>query len=177
MREKYPQFRMGEPNDVQEVVLCVIDVFEKSMGKEFIYKHFYGKTESTIDESVSVSDFSIKTLDPDDDLFVQTQHISSYERKDGSLIDTDLIHKIITMPTIFMISYNIYNDKKDVTLKEYIEFEDKTYKLYACALHNSNHYAALVKHKNEWYIKNDTQVIKIDEFHPTSSFYFAMYKS
>ena len=168
---RYPQFKPNEPNDVQEVILCVLDIFEKddSLGKEWIQKHFYGKTECCTKDSKTTTDYAVNMLDPGDDLFEQTQTIDD--------TDTKITRTILSVPKIFMISYNIYNRKVPVTVEEEIITPfGETMSLYACAIHSCFHYAALIKHKGEWYIKNDTHVQKVDEFHKKSLYYFAMYK-
>jgi ubiquitin C-terminal hydrolase len=168
---RYPQFKPNEPNDVQEVILCVLDIFEKddSLGKEWIQKHFYGKTECCTKDSKTTTDYAVNMLDPGDDLFEQTQTIDD--------TDTKITRTILSVPKIFMISYNIYNRKVPVTVEEEIITPfGESMSLYACAIHSCFHYAALIKHKGEWYIKNDTHVQKVDEFHKKSLYYFAMYK-
>jgi len=45
---RFSQFRGGHPCDVQEVVLCVIDIFEKSLGQEWIDSIFYGEQEQKV---------------------------------------------------------------------------------------------------------------------------------
>ena len=166
---KYSQFKTFEPNDVHEVILCILDIFEhdNSLGKDWIYKHFYGTTESHLKDEIKKTPFAVRILGVDDSLI--DDHI--YTIDDYG----DVIERIIDIPTIYMISYMIYDTKKPVKLEETITHNGVLYKLYACAIHSMFHYMALIKYKDHWYLKNDTVIQSVD-FHPSDYYYFAMYK-
>jgi len=176
--KKYTQFKIGEPNDVQEVVLCILDVFEQdeSLGVEWVRRHFYGTLLKETDFSKVKEVFAVRILEHDMGVFEHSETIDGYELPDGSHKDTIVNHKVVHIPSIYMLSYNIYNHTKEITLDEYITFGDRTLKLYACALHQSGHYISVIKYKDDWYVKNDVHVMKMDTFIPTGPFYFAMYK-
>jgi hypothetical protein len=42
-RTRFPDFANARQHDAQEVIICLIDVFEKSLGKEFIKSIFNGE--------------------------------------------------------------------------------------------------------------------------------------
>jgi len=73
------------------------------------------------------------------------------------------------------VSFNLYNEKQLVDLPERI----KGYKLFAAALHLGNtsggHYAALVRHRDQWYICDDEMKIKAENYSTKGPYYFAMY--
>jgi len=70
-RKEFPRFRSDEQHDVQETVLCIIDILERS--QPIIKNWFYGKkTQETIwpgGKTVNEEDFSIHLMtyrgDPD----------------------------------------------------------------------------------------------------------------
>lgn len=179
-RSRYPQFRGSEPNDVQETVLCIIDIFEASLGKEWMKKHFYGKMSQTITwdngSKESVDDFSCHTVDLGDEFTKKSTEIEDYEDDKGerwpkAKIDTHISH----MGSVFMINFNLYQEKQLVKVPERIE----GYKLIAAALHmgsrHGGHYAAIVKHRNDWYICDDEMKIKAEHYNETGPYYFAIY--
>lgn len=185
LRRRYSQFRGAQPNDVQEVVLCIIDVFEKSLGLEWIQKHFYGKTKTVVtwpEGSSDTSDvFACKMLENSEDFFSKTTTISGYKDTSDKVWDeADVCVSTESIGTVFMVSFNMYQSKQNVTLPKQFEFQGKHYKIYCAAMHLGSHlgghYAAVVCHKDKWYIKDDDMITDVDDLHETGPYYFCMYK-
>lgn len=186
LRSRFSQFRGFEPNDVQEVVLCIIDVFEKSLGDEWIKKHLYGKSKSTVtwsDGSSETSElFACRMLEQDEHpLSIRETKIQGYVDAQNNTWDEATIRvSPDSLGTILMVSFNMYNSKNNVTLPLEFSFGGKIYKLFSAALHLGSHlgghYAAIVCHKGKWVIKDDCTIIEINEFRPEGPYYFAMYK-
>lgn len=185
LRQRYSQFRGGEPNDVQEVVLCVIDVFEKSIGLEWIKKHFYGATKSTVTwpegSSATTDIFACKMLEKTEDFFEKSTTINGYkDSSDKEWPEADVKVATNSLGTIFMVSFNMYQQKQNVKLPKELKFGSDTYKIYAAAIHLGSHlgghYAAVVNHKGKWFIKDDDMITDIIDFNETGPYYFGMYK-
>jgi hypothetical protein len=175
-RLRYPQFRGAYPNDVQEAVLCIIDIFEKSIGIDWFKKHFYGKMTTKISwdggAKESVEDFSCHTINVGDDFFENTTYIDGYDvTEDERCTHASIYTYISHLSSVFMISFNQYNNIHIVDLPEYI----KGYRLCAAALYMGGHYVALVREGDEWYIYNDESKIKVEQYISRGSYYFATY--
>ena len=185
LRSRYSQFQNSDPNDVQEVVLCVIDIFEKSLGLEWIQKHFYGSAKSVVtwpEGSSSTSEvFACKMLEQDEDFFEKSTIINGYkDSSDKEWPEAEVQVKTDSLGTIFMVSFNMYQQKQKVNLPKELKFGDTKYKVYAAAIHLGSHlgghYAAIVSHKGKWLIKDDDMLTDVDDFQETGPYYFAMYK-
>ena len=163
----YPQFRPNEPSDVHETVLCIIDILEKSLDKEWIKKHFYGKLNTVIEGVKTVTE-DFACIEPDD---LRPTEIEDYEDDNGERRKVKITKEIQKRGSVYMVYYNQFVHKRLVDLPERID----GYRLYAAALHSMNHYIALVRRKEQWTIFNDEMKLKVEEYKPTGPFYFAMY--
>lgn len=182
---RFSQFRPGEPCDVQEVVLCVIDIFEKSLGLAWVESIFYGEQEQKVawpaGTSVTKEKIACVILYPDhnEDLgslikkYESIQSLEGYKDDSGKtwpIAGTQV--KIVRAGKILMITFH---GKKKIRLPE--RFGD--YVLFAVAVHHGSqyggHYSALVKHKEKWYHKDDCTVTEA-KFPEAGEFYFCMYK-
>jgi uncharacterized UBP type Zn finger protein len=47
-RARFPRFVKGRQHDAAEVVALLVDVFEESLGKEFMDQHFGGETSQSV---------------------------------------------------------------------------------------------------------------------------------
>jgi len=185
LRQRYSQFRGCEPNDVQEVVLCVIDIFEKSLGLEWCKKHFYGQTKSVVTwpegNSATNDVFACRMLEPTEDFFEKSTVINGYkDLTDKEWPEAEVKLTTDSLGTIFMVSFNMYQQKQQVRLPKEIQFGDTKYKVYAAAFHLGSHlgghYAAVVCHRGKWLIKDDDMITDVDDFQETGPYYFGMYK-
>jgi len=185
LSSRYQQFRGSQPNDVQEVVLCIIDIFEKSIGDEWIKQHLYGvnTTRVTWPEGTSeTSDvFACQMIEQGDSFLEKNTTVNGFrDLSDKEWPEASIATKATKLGTVFMVSFNMYQEKKDVTIPKTFEFDNSTYRLYAAAIHMGSHmgghYAAIVCHRENWFIKDDCSVHKVSDFHTTGPYYFAMYK-
>jgi ubiquitin C-terminal hydrolase len=185
LTERYKQFVPGEPNDVQEVVLCVIDMLEKSLGKEWVQSVFYGETRTIVNGDKKLAErtekFACMPLDVGVSYFEQETEVSDFKDDSGKVWPNVKVRTITSaIGPIFMVSFNQYNEKKRVNVPEEFQFGGHTYKVYAVAIHIGSHmgghYAALICRKSKWYLADDIQVVEVPRFEPTGSYYFAMYK-
>jgi len=168
-RSRYPQFRGSEPNDVQETILCIIDIFESSLDKDWVKKHFYGEMTTRITGKEPATDiFSCHTIDIGEDFFTKSTMIDNNP-------EYQMESTITKKGTVFMINFNLYKEKQLIDLPERFE----GYKLCGAALHlgshRGGHYAALVRHRDEWFICDDEIKIKVDHYNEKGPYYFAMY--
>jgi len=176
----YPQFQGQQPNDVHEAVLCIIDIFEKSLDKEWIKKHFYGTRKQVIEwpEGLKESEesYAIHTLDLGDEFFKKTVDIENYEDEEGHRWPKAQIHThVVSKASAFMVNFNLYTQKQLTKLPERLE----GYRLNAAAMHMGNHrgghYATIARHKDDWFIIDDEMKVKADHYHETGPYYFAIY--
>ena len=163
---KFPRFVDNEQHDIQETILCIIDILEKSVP--IIKQWFYGKkVQQTIwpgGKSERIEDFGMHIMCSRGTSMEEMLHDSVKWNPITDYIDDDgNVHHIATtrcifseLPKVLMISF----DKKshvDVSDKIYINaFE---YSLVASGIHvgvqRGGHYLAFTKHKGKWYYKND----------------------
>jgi ubiquitin C-terminal hydrolase len=185
LQARYSQFRGSEPNDVQEVVLCIIDIFEKSIGDEWIKTHFYGTNTTKVTWPNGTSEshdlFACQMLEANDSFFEKNTTVNGFkDLNDKEWPEATINIKASKLGTVFMVCFNMYQEKKDVTIPKTFEFENSIYKLYSAAIHMGSHmgghYAAIICHKDKWFIKDDCSVHKVSDFNTTGPYYFAMYK-
>jgi ubiquitin C-terminal hydrolase len=186
---RFSQFRGGHQCDVQEAVLCIIDILEKSIGREALQEIFYGRQVQVVawpNGSKTSQDelFASLILYPTENNMHLNQLIKKYEEiqllegytddegKTWPIAGTQT--KISYEPKILMITIH---GKQNVELPEILR--DK-YHLFSVAVHNGSqhggHYHAMVKHRGQWYEKDDTIVREMETFPVRGPYYFCMYK-
>jgi len=193
LQARFSQFKGGHPCDVQEVILCIIDIFEKSLDKAWVESVFYGhqvqvvawpkgKKASRPELFASLIVYPTQSDMTLDELIRKHEEVNSLE---GYIDDTGTTWpiagtqtKISKEPKILMVTFRMYDEKKNVKLPEV--FRGK-YHLFAAAVHHGStiggHYTALVKHKGQWYHKDDVSVEQVNKFPESAPYYFCMYKS
>lgn len=178
---------------MQEVILCVIDIFEKSLDKAWVESIFYGRQVQVVawpdGKKTGPSELFASliiyptqndlTLDELIHKYEEVNSLEGYQDDDGktwAIAGTQT--KISKDPKILMVTFRMYDEKKSIKLPEV--FREK-YHLFAAAVHHGStiggHYTALVKHKGKWYHKDDVSVQEMDRFPISGSFYLCMYKS
>ena len=167
-REKFPRFVAGRQHDVQEAVLCVVDILERSVPSMRLW--FYGvKQQETIwpgGRSESEEPFGMYILSDDGSKDMKTMLAKTI---DWTILDDYDGHRVAStrsvfkkMPKIFMVSF----DKKSrVKPALTIQIGELVYSLVASAIHGGvqwgGHYAALVRDSNDaWYFVDDDSVRK-----------------
>lgn len=167
-REKFPRFHAGYQHDVQEAVLCVIDILERAVP--MMKPWFYGvKRQETIwpgGRSDTEEPFGMCILSDDGSKDLKRMLAKTI---DWTILDDYDGHRVAStrsvfakMPKIFMISF----DKKSrVKPARTIHIGDLTYNLVSSAIHGGvqwgGHYAALIRNANdEWFFIDDDSVRK-----------------
>jgi len=160
-QKHFPRFKSLEQHDVQETILCIIDILEKSVPE--LKKYFYGKkVQETVWPSGSKKqeeDFSVHILCADGSSF-KDMLLKSFAW--NVLTDYKPHHVATTRcffskhPKVLMVSF----DKKGrVNVIEKLTIDGYEYELVASAIHlgsqHDGHYVAFTKHANKWYYKND----------------------
>jgi ubiquitin C-terminal hydrolase len=188
-RARFPQFANQGQHDAQEVILLLIDVFEKSLGKELIQEIFNGEDsqETLWSEGMSTvkTPFTTLVLDVNEpcrlqDLLddrLEEHEIEGYLDSQGKTHDVAAIrHRVTKWPRITSFSFSMYDYKFPIEIP--FEFEGR--KLFACVLHQGvqrgGHYALLVRRFNKWYLKDDETVREVEPTNFKGEFYQAWYR-
>lgn len=164
--DHFPRFRNRDPHDVQEAILCIIDILERSCPE--IKQWFYGKkTQETIwpgGKSTSTEDFSIHLVTSNGhDLAEMLRKsadwnvIERFEDTDGKVHNVATTRMVFSkLPQVLMISFD---RKSHIHVIEKILIDKYEYNLIASAVHigvqQDGHYVSFVKHGDKWYYIND----------------------
>jgi len=189
-RTRFPSFDPGQ-HDAQEAFLCLVDALENSLGKEFIKKIFTGKetqvTEWATGKSERVEDFVTVVFSMNEPCEVTLEglmksrekpvEISGYRSDDGSEHEARVVTKVSEWPQIATFTFACYSGHKPIVILPE-EFEGRH--LFAAVLHvggpNGGHYALAVRFNDEWYIKDDGTVTKMEKGPRRGPFYMALYR-
>ena len=164
--DHFPRFRNRDPHDVQEAILCIIDILERSCPE--IKQWFYGKkTQETIwpgGKSSTEEDFGIHIVTSrGDDLGKMLEKsaewnvIENFEDTEGKVYNVATTRMLFSkLPQVFMISFD---RKSHINVIEKIIIDKYEYNLVASAVHIGiqcdGHYVSFVKHMDKWYYIND----------------------
>jgi len=164
--DHFPRFKNRDPHDVQEAILCIIDILERSCPE--IKQWFYGKKrQETIwpgGKSSSEEDFSIHIVTSNgNDLGQMLEKsadwntIENFEDAEGKVYNVATTRMLFSkLPQVFMISFD---RKSHIDVIEKIIIDKNEYNLIASAVHigiqGDGHYVSFVKHANKWYYIND----------------------
>ena len=189
-RVRYPDFAGLGQHDAQEVVLCLLDVFEKSLGKNLISKLFYGEdVQETIwpdGMSTLKSEFSTMLLDVGEPARLEdllkdrsdAKAIADYVDSAGKTWNVAAVRsRVERWPEVISFTFSMYDYKFPIEIP--LEFEGK--KLFACVIHQGirqgGHYALLVRRWDKWYIKDDETVTEVPNVEQLRGpFYMAWYR-
>jgi hypothetical protein len=168
-QKEFPRFREDEQHDVQEAVMCIIDILERA--EPVVKQWFYGKkTQETIwpgGKSSNEEDFSIhlipseggdmaEMLDKSTD-WNTLEHFEDTQGKVHNVATTRMIFSKLSQ--ILMISFD---RKSHIKIIETIHIGGAEYNLIASAVHvgnqNDGHYMSFVKRRNKWFLLNDESV-------------------
>jgi uncharacterized UBP type Zn finger protein len=179
-----------QQHDAQEVVLLLIDVFEESLGKEFVTDLFNGEesqeTAWTNGSSKITNQFTTCILDVFEpctlqDLLHEKQKsilIQNYKEESGTdHEEARVTQRISRWPKFVNFSFSMYDHKFPIEIP--LEFEER--KLFACILHHGHsrggHYALLVRRYDKWYLKDDESVSEVPNISTMrGEFYQAWYR-
>jgi len=189
-RIRYPDFANSGQHDTQEVLLLLIDTFEKSLGQKFITDIFNGEEaqETIYPDGMSTVKNQFTTLIMDvgepaslKDLIDDREEpvgIADYVDGDGKKHNVAAIRTRVTKwPKVIIFSFSMYDYKFPIEIP--LEFEGR--KLFACVMHQGarqgGHYALLVRRYDKWYIKDDASVQEIPNIETLKGeFYMALYR-
>jgi ubiquitin C-terminal hydrolase len=187
---KFPDFAHGGQHDAQEVVIILLDVFEKSLGKELIQGIFNGQDTQEVawagGKTSRTSPFTVLLLDVEaeaklEDLVTRREEprpLENYTDDSGETHIVAAVRNIITQwPKILGISFSMYMNKYPVHIP--LEFQGR--RLFSCIIHHGiqqgGHYALLVRRYDSWYIKDDENVREVPEPKDLrGAFYMAWYR-
>jgi len=184
-QQRFPRFITGEQHDVQEAILCIIDILEK--GAPELKTLFYGKKmQETVypgGKKTREEDFSVHLMCSNGGDFetmfkesLQWNTLTDYVDDDGVRHHVATTRNVFTaLPPVFMVSF----DKKSfITLSEYIALGDIQYRLVAVAAHVGiqwdGHYVAFTRRGDQWYYANDEHV-EATTLPKMGGFYFLIY--
>lgn len=185
-RRRFPRFTEGAQHDVQETILCVIDILEQSVPE--LKPMFYGKKmQETIypgGKTTREEDFSVhlvcsivgKDFETMFKESLQWNTLTDYVDDAGKTHHVATTRNVFTaLPHVFMVSF----DKKSfISVAEYIDIGGIKYHLVAAAAHVGiqwdGHYVAFTRHREQWYYKNDGFVEAV-ELPRAGGFYFLIY--
>jgi hypothetical protein len=174
--------------------LCLIDVLESSLGKEFIKKIFNGQeiqeTTWSGGRSELVSDFVTVMFSSDgagdvtlEDLLKERERavgLEGYTDNSGRTHErAEVTTRVAKWPCVVMFTFAWYTGTKRIVVLPEV-FEGRWY-LFAVVLHagglHGGHYAVAVRFRNKWYIKDDASVYEIPEAPRRGPFYMALYRA
>lgn len=186
-QKHFPRFTLGRQHDVQETILCIIDILER--GAPELKTLFYGKKmQETIypgGKKTHEEDFSVHLMCPvgGKDFEAMFKESLQWNTLTDYIDDTGKTHHVATtrnvftaLPRVFMVSF----DKKSfITLAEHIEVVGVKYRLLTAAAHAGvqwdGHYVAFTRCGDQWYYMNDDFVEKVGSLPRKGGFYFLMY--
>jgi len=187
--KKFPRFADRRPHDVQEVVLELLDVFEKSLGVGFVQNIFNG-TETQIvtypkGESRKESEFTTLVVVPEtsgqtlDELVRRRERyeaFSGYVDTAGTQYHAAVQQTRVTKwPKLLIVSFSQYEARRTVRVPQ--TYQDRV--LFGLVVHQGStqggHYYAYVKHKGVWRLVDDTSVVEMDP-PEAGDYYMAWYK-
>jgi ubiquitin C-terminal hydrolase len=184
-QKEFPRFKTNEQHDVQEAVMCIIDILERAAP--VVKEWFYGKkTQETIwpgGKSSNEEDFSIHLITPEGgDMGKMLAKSTDWNTLENFEDTQGKVHNVATTRMVFsklsqilMISFD---RKSHIKVIETIHIEGVEYNLIASAVHvgnqNDGHYISFVKRKNKWFLLNDEN-IKEHELPNEAGHYFMVY--
>jgi ubiquitin C-terminal hydrolase len=189
-RTRFPDFTGGSQHDAQEVIVLLIDVFEKSIGQKFIRSIFNGQEcqETVYPGGVSkkTNEFVTLILGPTGPtsleklLETRLKHvgIEGYVDDSGKRHHVAAVRTVVTQwPRVFGVTFSMYDQKFPIEIPLTLE----GHKLFAAVLHHGiqwgGHYALVVRRWDKWYLKDDETVTELSEPPKCGPFYMAWYRS
>jgi ubiquitin C-terminal hydrolase len=172
-QKEFPRFKSHEQHDVQEAILCIIDILERAEPDVKLW--FYGKkTQQTIwpgGKSSNEEEFCIHLITSDGiDMGKMLTKSTDWNVLENFEDTSGKVHNVATTRMVFsklsqilMISFDT---KSHVRVIETIHINGHEYKLIASAVHvgnqNDGHYVSFVKRRNKWFLLNDESVREHD---------------
>jgi len=168
-QKQYPRFKSSEQHDVQEAIMCIIDILERAEPE--VKKWFYGKKiQETVwpgGKSSNEEDFSVHLVTSSgNDMAKMLSKSTDWNVIDNFEDTSGKVHHVATTRMIFsklsqvlMISFDT---KSHIKIIENIHIGGLEYNLIATAVHVGHqydgHYVSFVKRRNKWFLLNDESV-------------------
>jgi uncharacterized UBP type Zn finger protein len=184
-QKEFPRFKTNEQHDVQETILCIIDILERARPE--IKTWFYGKkTQETLwpdGKSSNIEDFSVHIItsagnDMSEMLLKSTDWntLENFEDTNGKVHNVATTRMLFSkLPQILMISFDT---KSSIKIIENILIDKYEYNLISSAVHvgdqDDGHYVTFAKSRNKWFLLNDDS-IKEHTLPEEAGFYFMVY--
>jgi ubiquitin C-terminal hydrolase len=162
----FPRFKNRNQHDVQEALLCIIDILERAQPqiKEWLYGKKVQETIWPGGKSTNEEDFSIHLVTSHGtDLGEMLKKsadwniIEHFEDTNGKVYNLATSRMIFSkLPQVLMISFD---SKSHINVIENILIGTYEYNLIASAVHvgiqADGHYVSFVKNGTQWYFIND----------------------
>lgn len=184
-RQKFPQFKKNEQHDVQETILYIIDLLERSTPQ--IKQWIYGKkTQETVwanGKSTNEEDFCVHLVTADSsDLKQIIKKSTDWNAIEGFVDSNNIKYNVAVsrmffskLPQVLMISFDRKSYIKSI---ENLVINNSEYNLISTAVHighqDDGHYVSFVKRKNKWFLVNDEQINE-HQLPNEANFYFMVY--
>ena len=184
-REKFTRFGSNEQHDVQEAIMCIIDILETSRPE--IKTWFYGKKTQEIvwpgGKTSNEEDFSVHLITSDGtDMEKMLLKSTDWNTIENFEDDHGKAHHVATtrmlfskLPQVLMISFD---RKSHIKIIENLHIDKYEYNLVSSALHvgrqHTGHYVSFVKLRNKWHLIDD-ETIKPHDLPEQGGFYFMVY--
>ncbi len=184
-QETFPRFKSREQHDVQETILCIIDILERSVPelKQWVYGLKRQETVWPGGSSVNTEAFSVHIVRSEGTCMgtmlmksMDWNTLDAFEDTDGKIHGTATTRMLFEkVPPVFMVSFDT---KSHVEIIHRINMDGIIYRLVACAIHIGNqddgHYVACVHRDGEWFLINDERIEKCT-LPEKSGYYFMVY--
>ena len=202
-KKKCPQFNNFEQHDSQEAFLCLLDILDKSLS--VIRKVFYGKmvqeticpsgTSRVYEDTPMTIMFPTNETPSLENILKNHQKWSTLENFTDSKGKTHHVSSTRTLfwtaPPILAFTFRMYHSKIMIDVPETFDLTPYMHKdgdrstgteyvLFTSCKHRGSvrggHYVAMTMHKNQWYLKDDDDIQKLEKFPSKDHHYFIMYK-
>ena len=185
LKTQFFQFSDGRQHDVQEVILCILDIFEKSIPN--IKKLFYGilGQETVWPEGKSLKDnlFCFSILDPGLSLEESLKKTHDWKPLEGYKDDNDKVWNIGAtrtfykkVPPYFLFTFIIRNS---IEIPENIIINKSKFIFASGSIHtggqNYGHYVSVINNNGKYKLIDDDTIQDIN-FPKQAGYYTIMYK-
>jgi ubiquitin C-terminal hydrolase len=181
----YPRFKIGEPHDAQDALLCIIDILEKEYPiiKEVLYGETTQITISPVGKNTVKTPFcihflnmgkQIKSVNEMIDEGYKWNTIEGYIDNEGKKHHVATTRRTISKkPKVLLISFDT---KSCVKVEEHLNLG---YVLKGTIIHKGiqwgGHYMSMSKFGEDWIIQDDDSLGKLNTLPKEDSHYILVY--
>ncbi len=183
--KKFPRFKIGEPHDAQDALLCIIDILEKGYPiiKELLYGETTQVTISPVSKNIIKNPFCIHILNMKREIKSVDEMIEegyNWNVIEGYIDNDNVKHHVATTrcfiskkPKILLISFD---KKSKVKINEILKMG---YELCGSIIHHGiqwgGHYMSMTKFDKDWIIQDDDKLVKLSGLPNEDSHYVQVY--